>query len=115
MIETEQFLKILGRNIAQRRKQKGMSQEEFAEISGKMINTISNIERGLSDPKITTLVSICNALDISLEELFSESTTQHKNNVFSDNIRLILNILEKQNDKTLNVILKQIEAISELK
>ena len=48
MNETTQILKTLGRRIAQLRKQKGMSQEDFADVSGKMINTISNIERGLS-------------------------------------------------------------------
>ena len=74
MNETTQMLKNLGRRIAYLRKQQGMSQEDFAEASGKMINTISNIERGLSDPKISTLVSISNALNTSIEELFSENS-----------------------------------------
>ncbi|MBS7094188.1 MAG: helix-turn-helix transcriptional regulator [Azospirillum sp.] len=50
-----------------------MSQEDFADVSGKMINTRSNIEHGLSDPKVTTLMSISKALGISIDELFSEN------------------------------------------
>lgn len=114
MNETNQILKILGKRIATLRKQKGMSQEEFADISGKMINTISNIERGLSDPKVTTLMSISQALGISIDELFSKSAQKQTSEELSTNISAILQILKKQDDKTLKVIQKQIEALLEL-
>lgn len=110
MNETTQILKTLGRRIAQLRKQKGMSQEDFADISGKMINTISNIERGLSDPKVTTLMSISKALGISIDELFSETKQVQTTEELPSNIATILQILKKQDDKTLKVIQKQIEA-----
>lgn len=114
MNETTQILKGLGKRIAYLRKQKGMNQEEFANISGKMINTISNIERGLSDPKVTTLMSISQALNISIEELFSENKPQQSTEELSNNILVILQLLKKQDDKTLKVIQKQIEALLEL-
>ena len=114
MNETTQILKTLGRRIAQLRKQKGMSQEDFADVSGKMINTISNIERGLSDPKVTTLMSISKALGISIDELFSETKQVLTTEELPSNIATILQILKKQDDKTLKVIQKQIEALLEL-
>lgn len=114
MDETTQMLKNLGRRIAYLRKQQGMSQEDFAEASGKMINTISNIERGLSDPKISTLVSISNALNTSIEELFSEAQENPTEDELANNILEILQILKKQDNKTLQVIQKQIEALLEL-
>lgn len=114
MNETTQILKTLGRRIAQLRKQKGMSQEDFADVSGKMINTISNIERGLSDPKVTTLMSISKALGISIDELFSENKQAQITEELPKNISTILQILKKQDDKTLKVIQKQIEALLEL-
>ena len=113
MNETTQILKTLGRRIAQLRKQKGMSQEDFADVSGKMINTISNIERGLSDPKVTTLMSISKALGISIDELFSETKQAQTTEELPSNIATILQILKKQDDKTLKVIQKQIEALLE--
>lgn len=114
MNETTQVLKNLGKRIAYLRKQNGMNQEEFADVSGKMINTISNIERGLSDPKVTTLMSISQALNISIEELFSETKPQQSTEELPSNIATILQILKKQDDKTLKVIQKQIEALLEL-
>lgn len=114
MDESTQILKVLGKRIANLRKQKGMNQEEFADVSGKMINTISNIERGLSDPKVTTLMSISKALNISIEELFSETKQEKPAEELPSNIFAILQILKKQDDKTLKVIQKQIEALLEL-
>lgn len=114
MNETNHVLKNLGQRIAYLRKQKGLNQEDFADISGKMINTISNIERGLSDPKITTLLSISEALNISIEELFADNTQKTTSVELSGNILTILQILQKQDDKTLKVIKKQIEALLEL-
>ncbi len=114
MNESTQILKALGKRIAYLRKQKGMSQEDFADASGKMINTISNIERGLSDPKVTTLMSISKALDISIEELFSEAKQKQAIEKLPSNILAILQILKKQDDKILKVIQKQIEALLEL-
>lgn len=114
MNETTQILKTLGKRIAQLRKQKGLSQEDFADVSGKMINTISNIERGLSDPKVTTLMSISKALGISIDELFSENKQAQTTEELPKNISTILQILKKQDDKTLKVIQKQIEALLEL-
>lgn len=114
MDESTQILKVLGKRIANLRKQKGMNQEEFADVSGKMINTISNIERGLSDPKVTTLMSISKALNISIEELFSETKQEQPAEELPSNIFAILQILKKQDDKTIKVIQKQIEALLEL-
>jgi len=114
MNETTQTLKALGKRIANLRKQKGMNQEDFADVSGKMINTISNIERGLSDPKVTTLMSISKALGISIDELFLETKQEQSAEELPSNISAILQILKKQDDKTLKVIQKQIEALLEL-
>ena len=114
MTETTQFLKSLGKKIAKLRKEKGINQEEFADISGKMINTISNIERGLSDPKITTLISISKALNISIEELFSDNEQEKCVEELPENIQIILNLIKNQDTRTLKAIKKQIEALLEL-
>lgn len=114
MNETTPILKVLGRRIAHLRKQKGMNQEDFADASGKMINTISNIERGLSNPKITTLISIAKVLNVSVEELFSETKQAKHYEELSSEVSAILQILQKQDEKTLKVIKKQIEALLEL-
>ncbi len=112
MNETTPFLKKFGKRIAILRKRRGMSQEEFADVSGKMINTISNIERGLSDPKITTLLSIAKALNISVETLFNENATEPP---LSETVKAIIDLIKDKDEQTLAVIEKQIKALLELK
>ena len=105
------FLQTLGKRIALLRKQRKLSQEEFAEVSGKMINTISNIERGLADPKITTLVSLANALNVPVQDLLADIST---NNIpHSDTLKAIIRLLEGQSERTQKTVLKQIEALLE--
>ena len=107
------FLQTLGKRIALLRKQRKLSQEEFAEVSGKMINTISNIERGLADPKITTLVSLANALNVPVQDLLADISTN--NTPHSDTLKAIIRLLEGQSERTQKTVLKQIEALLELK
>ncbi len=111
MDETAQFLKTLGKRIAVLRKQRGMSQEEFAEVSGKMINTISNIERGLSDPKITTLLALVHALGIDINSLFAQTVSQP----LPEKGQEIVALIKNQDPHTLHVIEKQIKALLELR
>lgn len=94
------------------RKQKAFSQEEFAERSGKMINTISNIERGISDPKITTLLSFAQTLEVPLKTLIENDQPDLKE-TYSELITQITNILKKQDEHTLKIVLKQIKALVE--
>lgn len=113
MIESTQILKTLGKRIATLRKQQGMNQEEFADVSGKMINTISNIERGLSDPKITTLIALAEALNVPVEMLFND-TEQQSEEELPENVQAIVKLIKNQDNHTLRVIQKQIEALLEL-
>ena len=61
----------IGEFIQQLRKDKGMTQKELAEIIGMSDKTISKWESGNSLPDTSVLVSLCKALDISVNELLS--------------------------------------------
>lgn len=113
MTKSTLILKTLGRRIAELRKKQGMNQEEFAEESGKMINTISNIERGLSDPKVTTLLSLAQALNVSVDSLFNNGEKQSVEKL-PESVWEIVRLIENQDIRTLKTIQKQIEALIEL-
>jgi transcriptional regulator with XRE-family HTH domain len=66
------FAKEMGAWIAKVRRNRNMSQQQLADLSGKMLNTISNIERGLADPRAGTLIAIADALNIPASELFAQ-------------------------------------------
>ena len=61
----------IGEFIQQLRKEKDMTQKELAEIIGMSDKTISKWESGNSLPDTSVLVSLCEALDISVNELLS--------------------------------------------
>src|SRR5579864_7152217 len=59
----------LGTRIRQLREKKGWSQEDFAARSGLHRTFVGNIERGLKNTTILTLLMISRALGISVAEL----------------------------------------------
>ncbi|WP_448246887.1 helix-turn-helix domain-containing protein [Thalassotalea agariperforans] len=60
----------LGKKIRAIRKEKGISQERLAFLSGTDRSYMGRIERGEKNISVTKIYQICNALNISPKELF---------------------------------------------
>lgn len=65
-----QLLQMIGANIAQYRKQNGLSQEKMAERAGVSRAHLARIETGMGVASLPLLFSISDALDIPLKALF---------------------------------------------
>ncbi len=61
---------ILHNNLAEVRKERGLSQTELAKMVGVSRNTISSIETGQFGPTAKLALILCIALDKKFEELF---------------------------------------------
>lgn len=70
-MDKKKVLEEFGKNLRAERSRLNLSQEELAEkmgiCAGKHIGTI---ERGETNPTLTTIVAIMQALDISFDKLF---------------------------------------------
>jgi transcriptional regulator with XRE-family HTH domain len=64
------WLRALGDNVRARRLEKGLSQEELADLSGSHRNYIGGVERGERNPTATKLVGIATALNCPIASLF---------------------------------------------
>jgi transcriptional regulator with XRE-family HTH domain len=64
----------VGAQLRDRRLEVGLSLRQFARDLGVSPSFISQIENGKSQPSVATLYTICNALDLSIDELFNRST-----------------------------------------
>ena len=65
-----------GQTIQRIRKERGMTQEQLAEITNIASNSISRIERGLLMPALPTLIDICNALGTGADSILAAYITQ---------------------------------------
>jgi len=61
--------KLVGRNFARLRHEKGLTQEQVEERSGQSQQYISGLDNGHRDPSVVTLYHLATALGVSLVEL----------------------------------------------
>jgi transcriptional regulator with XRE-family HTH domain len=58
-------LDVFAQNVSRTRKRRRLTQEEVSHRSGIHVTEVSRIERGLRDPRVTTLVRLADALEVS--------------------------------------------------
>lgn len=63
----------LGQTIALRRQQLGMTIESLAKEAGLSMSALSNIERGLQEPRVSTIIKLAKALHISPADIILEA------------------------------------------
>jgi uncharacterized Tic20 family protein len=71
----------IAKKIIHFRKLRGITQETLSEVTGLNVRTIQRIESGEVDPRLYTLKSIADALDVNLEELLPEPTQHELNQI----------------------------------
>jgi len=87
-------------NIRAKRRSKGLTQEEMADKLTMSVNGYGDIERGLSDIKLSRLEQIAELLDVELSELFE------------DGGKNTLNLLGTNNTGTVNLYRGTINTLS---
>ena len=65
----------IGQKIKETRISKGLTQEHIANLVDVNTSHISNIENDRVKVSLTTLVSICNALDVTVDYILSDEYT----------------------------------------
>ena len=65
--------RLVGMNFARLRKEKGFTQERFAEISGFTQQYVSDLERGRRNPTVVTLFHLASALGVTPVDLVTDA------------------------------------------
>jgi len=60
---------LVGRNVRRLRKRRGLTQEQFAELSGFSQQYISSLEKGTRNPTVITLYELSVALGVNHMDL----------------------------------------------
>ena len=66
---------LIGKRIKRVRKEKGFTQQQFAEAVGISVNYLSDVERGKSSVRLEKLVTIINVLGCTADDLFADVIT----------------------------------------
>jgi len=90
----------IGQRIKALRKEKGISQETLAEMIGKSVETVSNIERSIFMPRVDTAEDISKALGVELYELFIFDVSVND----KEKIKLINDIISMLKNQPLDLI-----------
>ena len=61
---------VFGTNIKKLRKQRGFTQSQLAERSGLSERYVSEVERGVANPRLMSLKDLAKGLDVSVPDLF---------------------------------------------
>lgn len=68
----------IGINVKRIRKEQGMTQKELANKLSRIEQTVSKIERGVFTPSADTIIQLCNALNVTPNELMLENPERQK-------------------------------------
>lgn len=88
----------IGQFISECRREKRITQEELAEKLNVSVNAVSKWERGLNLPDYSNLRTLCNILEISLNEFFAGEHLK-ESEIEKQSEKNILSILKFTNDK----------------
>jgi len=72
----EKLLKEIGIRINAKRKERGLTQEQLAEMMDVSIQMISNLELGKKAVRPENLVKLCNALNVSADYILRGSRSE---------------------------------------
>ncbi len=85
----------LGKLFKQRREEKKLTQQELADLIGVTYKAISNWEHGRRLPDYSLLAKVCDALSISLDEIFKmEDDIEDKKTLFDERLEQDFNYFE---------------------
>lgn len=88
----EEKLDVVITRIRKIRIEKGISQQELANIANFSQSFLANVESGKKKPSLLTILRIAEALNVNPREFFSESSTENTKEEIKSQI---INLLEK--------------------
>ena len=76
-IRAEDHARAFGARLARERERQRLSMSDLARIAGMHASEVSRLERGLRDPRLSTIVRLARALDVDVSELLEGIASGH--------------------------------------
>ena len=101
--------KSIGLRIREFRMNKKLTQEKLAELTNLSVVHVSHIETANTNPSLSTLITLCNALQVTLDEVVCDSLIKSKD-IYSAEMQKILADCDRETVKYLIDIVKAANA-----
>lgn len=101
----------IGRRVKIFRQKRGLSQEKLSEMSGLTPAHFSHVETGNTKVSLPSLVSIANALDVTMDDLLSDSISHTKHVTMKEMNSLLSDCTDSEYRALLHIMQASKEAI----
>ena len=102
----------MGLRIKSIRKTRGLSQEQLADVIGRSLEAVSNLERGLALPSFATLDRLSRALDVPVREFFDLINVEEENPNRSRLIHAIVDVARALDMDDLKIAVEQVASLT---
>ena len=106
-------LRAIGRNIAEVRNYRGLTQEQLADRIGVSADALASLERGARFPRLRTLLVLSRELDVPLRDLIEDQ--KNVADASNDRARLMVQartLVHDLSDEFLAIAVEQLSALA---
>lgn len=114
-MDIDEFRRRFGLRVQTLRKHSQLTQEDLAEKIDRSVDTVSNVERGFSSPRIETAYRIAEALGVDIHELFDVSSIDIVDRERRQLIKKLIDLASSEDLDTLAAIINQTEILLRMK
>lgn len=108
-MENNELKRLFGLRVQSLRRRTGMSQQQLADAIGKSLDTVSNVERGISSTRIETMDVIAKVLGVSLAELFELDAPVSRDKETRKAVERLVRLVEGESAETIDTLTKMVE------
>jgi transcriptional regulator with XRE-family HTH domain len=108
-MEIDELKRLFGLRVHSLRRRAGLTQEQLADAIGKSLDTVSNVERGISSTRIETMDKIATVLGVSLAELFELDAPVSRDKEARKAVERLVRVVEGESAETVEAVAKMAE------
>jgi transcriptional regulator with XRE-family HTH domain len=108
-MESDELKRLFGLRVQGLRRRVGMTQQQLAEAIGKSLDTVSNVERGVSSTRIETMAKIATVLGVSLAELFELDVPVSRDKEMRKAVERLVRLVDGESAETIETLSKMAE------
>jgi transcriptional regulator with XRE-family HTH domain len=108
-MEHQELKQQFGARVRSLRRRKGLTQTRLADLIGKSLDTVSNIERGVSSTGIETMAYIAVALGVDLAELFDWIEPVSPDKEVRRAVERLVRLVEGESADTIETVTRMVE------